>query len=125
MAQSLIYVSVHIGLLDMMFDFRPYDSHHEVHRRYFLSSSGEVYISNPHAVMSVDPQSNVIDVLIGTVETVPFRKCHQNRGKQLKPRVIATLKGPWTQGTIGKLKYLGYGIHGGICFYFDNCFRCT
>ena len=81
---KLIYVSVHIGLLDMIFDFRPYDSHHEVHCRYFLSSFGEEYISNPHAVMSVD-QSNAIDVLIGTVETVPFRKCHQNHGKQLKP----------------------------------------
>jgi len=36
--------------------------------------------------------------------------------------VIATLQGPWTQGTIGKLKYLSYGIHGSICLYFDNCF---
>ena len=71
--------------------------------------------------MSVDPQLNVIDALIGTVQTVPFRKCHQNCGKQLKPQVIATLQGPWTRGTIGKFKYLRYA-HGSICLYFDNCF---
>ena len=82
---KVIYVSVYMGFLDMMFDFRPFDSLHEVHRRYFLSLSGEEYVSNPHTVMSVDPQSNVVDVMLGAVETAPFRKCHQNRGKQLKP----------------------------------------
>jgi len=56
------------------------------------------------------------------METVPFRKCHQNCGKQLKPRVIDTPQGPWTQGTTDKLKYLGFGIHGSACLYFDNCF---
>ena len=69
----------------MTFNFRSYDSHHEVHQRYFLSLSGEEYVSNPHTVMSVDPQSNVVDVILGAVETAPFRKCHQNHGKQLKP----------------------------------------
>jgi len=59
-----------VGFLDMMFGFRPYNSHHKVHRRYFLTLSGKENISNPHAVMSVDPQSNVIDVLLLTVETV-------------------------------------------------------
>ena len=119
---KVIYVSVYMGLLDMMFDFRPYDNHHEVHRRYFLSLSGEEYVSNPYTVMSVDPQSNVVDVMLGAVETAPFRKCHQNHGKQLKPRVIDVLESPWTQGTIDKLKYIGFGNHSDTCMYFENCF---
>ena len=32
-----------------------YDSHHKVHHRYFLSLSGKKYVTNPYAVMSVDP----------------------------------------------------------------------
>ena len=105
MAQFEALNDIFVGFLDMMFDFQPYESYHKVHRRHFLSLSGKEYVSNLHAVMSVDPQSNVIDVLLGTVETVTFRKCHQNRGKQLKPRVIDILESPWTQGTIEKLKY--------------------
>ena len=119
---QVIYISVHIGLQNKMFDFRPYDSHHDVHCRYFLSLSGKEYVSKPYPVMFIDLQSNVIDILLGAMETVPFRKCHQNRGKQLKPLVIDTLQGLWIQGTIDKLKYLGIGIHGSICLYFDNCF---
>ena len=66
-------------------------------------------MSNPHAVMSVDPQSNVVDVILGIVQTSTFKRCHQNRGKQLKPRVIAALEGPWTEGSIDKIKFLGFG----------------
>ena len=53
---KVIYVSVHMGFLDMTFDFRSYDSHHEVHWRYFLfflSLSGEEYVSNPVCGSSV------------------------------------------------------------------------
>jgi len=66
---KIIYVSVHIGLLNMTFDFQPYDSHH----RYFLSLSGKECVNSPYPVMSIDPQSNVIDTLLGAMETVRFR----------------------------------------------------
>ena len=114
-----------IGFLNVTFDFRPYENHYEVHRKYYLSSSGEEYVNNPHAVMSVDPQSNVVDVILGIVETSTFKRCHQNRGKQLKPRVIAALDGPWTEGSIDKIKFLGFGTEAQdyICLYFDNCFN--
>ena len=58
-----------MGSLAMTFDFWPYDSHHEVHQRYFLALSSEEYVTNPHTVMSVDPQSNVVDVILGAVLT--------------------------------------------------------
>ena len=75
---KVIYVAVHVGFLDMTFDFRPYDSYSVVHQKYFLSAAGESFLQNPCAVMSVDPQSNVINVMLGVVESKSYSKCHQN-----------------------------------------------
>ena len=120
---KVIYVAVHLGLLDMTFDFRPYECHYEVHRKYFLSAAGENFLQNPYAIMSVDPQSNVVDVMLGVVERKLYSKCHQNRGKQLKPRLIAALEGQLIEGSIERLKFLGLGEENDdICLYFHDCF---
>jgi len=121
---KVIYVAVHLGLLDMTFDFRPYENHYEVHRKYFLSPKGENFLQNPFAIMSLDPQSNVVDVMLHVVERKPFSRCHQNRGKQLKPRLIAALEGCLMEGTIDRLKFLGLGEGelDDMCLYFHDCF---
>ena len=75
---KVIYVAVHLGYLDVSFDFRPYESHFEVHRKYLLSASGEDFLCSPFTVMSVDPQSNVVDIILGVSQNAPFRKSHQN-----------------------------------------------
>ena len=42
-----------------------------------LNSAGEAFLQDPTAVMSVDPQSNVADVMLGVVESKKYsRKCH-------------------------------------------------
>ena len=109
---KVIYVAVHLGYLDVTFDFRPYESHFEVHRKYLLSASGEDFLRSPFTVMSVDPQSNVVDIILGVLQNAPFRKSYQNRGNQLliKPRVMAALENTWIEGSIEKLKFLGLGL---------------
>ena len=59
MWHKILYVAVHLELLDLSFTFRPFDSHYEVHRRYVLSKSGESFISTPHSVVSVSPYSYI------------------------------------------------------------------
>lgn len=63
----------------MAFDFRPFDSHFEVHHEYLLSSSGENFLLAPCSVMSIDPQSNLVDVMLGVVQKASFGKIYQNR----------------------------------------------
>jgi len=121
---KVIYVAVHLGLLDMTFDFRPYENHYEVHRKYLLTAAGEKFLQNPFAIMSVDPQSNVVDVMLQVVERKSYAKCHQNRGKQLKPRLIAALEGCWIEGSLERLKFIGLGGEelDDMCLYFRDCF---
>ena len=51
---NVLYAAVHIGFVDLQFHFRPFDRHFEVHRRYCISSLGSHYLSDPHALMSLD-----------------------------------------------------------------------
>ena len=99
----------------MTFDFRPFESHFEVHRKYLLSSSGKNFLLAPCTVMFIDPQSNVVDVMLGVVQKATYRKTYQNRGKQLKPWLTAALENSWTEGCIDKLKFLG--LHSEVCDY--------
>ena len=119
---KVIYVAVYLGCLDIIFDFRPYENHHEVHRKYFLAAAGEAFLQDPIAIMSLDPLSNVVDIMLGVVEK-KYSKCHQNRGKQLKPRLIAALEGCLIEGNVEKIKFLGLGTeaHDDMCFYFHDC----
>ena len=121
---KVIYVAVHLGYVNVTFDFCPYENRHEVHRKYSLALTGEVFLNNPTSVMSVDPQSNIVDVMLGVVESKKYSKCHQNRGKQLKPRLIAALEGSSIEGTIDKIKFLELGpeVNDDMCFFFHDCF---
>ena len=121
---KVIYVAVYLGYINVTFDFRPYENHHEVHRKYLLATAGEAFLDNPTSVMSVDPQSNVVDILLGEVQGKKYSKCHQNRGKQLKPRLIAALEGCAIEGTVDAIKFLGLGpeVNSDTCFYFHDCF---
>lgn len=82
-------------------------------------------MSSPHTVMSVDPQSNIVDVILGIVKTATFKRCNQNWGKQLKPCVTDALEGPWSEESIEKIKFFGFDTEAqdSICLYFDNCFK--
>ena len=77
MAYKVMYIAVHLGYLGVSFEFRPFESHFEVHHKYLLSASGEDFLQNPFTVMSVDPQSNVVDIILGlhvtecTIQEVP------------------------------------------------------
>ena len=37
---KILYVAVHLSLIDLDFNFRPFESHYEVYTRYMLSSLG-------------------------------------------------------------------------------------
>ena len=100
MAQSIIYVSLHIDYVDMYFDFRPFDSHYEVHHKYFITSDGKEFISNPCALVSPDPHSSLADVSLGSVMQYTSERINQKRGTHLKPRIIDLLQKPAVSGTI-------------------------
>ena len=42
---KIIYVAVHLGFPDLLFNFRPFDS--QVHHRYVVSSLGNEFYSSP------------------------------------------------------------------------------
>ena len=75
---KIIYVAVHLGYLDLLFNFRPFDSHYEVHRRYIVSSLGNEFYSSPKAIMSPDPRSTIVDVALGLVQKSHYIKSTQN-----------------------------------------------
>jgi len=54
-----LYVAVHLSLIDLDFNFRPFKSHYEVHRSNVLSSS---------TVISLGPHSSVVDKLLGVTQ---------------------------------------------------------
>ena len=63
-----MYVTVHLGYLDVSFEFRPFESHFEIHSmQYLLSASGEGFLQNPSIVMSVDPQCDIFDIILGVI----------------------------------------------------------
>ena len=61
---KVLYGAVHLCFLDLLFIFRPFDSHYEVHWRYVIATLGENFLTNPYTVMSVDPHSSVTDALL-------------------------------------------------------------
>ena len=117
-----MYVAVHIGFLDPRFHFRPFDSHYEVHHRYCIASEGSSFLSNQHTVMSVDPQSSVTDLLLGSVFRPPSKRINQKRGTHLKPRIIDALQKSYVNGSIEQIKYIGFGEEDSedICLYFED-----
>ena len=105
---KVLYVAVHIGFLDLRFYFRPFDSHYEVHRRYCIAPEKSSFLSNQRSVMSVDPQSNVTDLLLGSVLRPASKRTNQKRGTLLKPRIIDALQKPYVNGSIEQIKYIGF-----------------
>ena len=118
---KILYVAVHLSLVDLDFTFRPFENRYEVHRKYLLSSSGIAFLQDPQAVMSVDPHAYVIEKLLGVTHR-NSKRCDQSRGKQFKPRIIDTIQGCHMEGSIDALKYIGFGCETDTCIYFDNCF---
>jgi len=59
---KILYVAVHLGFVYLSFTVQPIDSHYEVHRKYVLSESGELFISIPHSVTSVSTYSNIAEI---------------------------------------------------------------
>ena len=75
-----------------------------MHRRYVVSSLGNEFYSHPKAIMSPDPHSTIVDVALGLVQKLPYTKSIQNRGVQLKPRIVAVIGNTcnWIDGTCRK-----------------------
>ena len=125
---KIIYVAVHLGYLDLsfIFKFKPFENHYEVHRRYNVTSAGKVFVLKPHSVVSVDPHSSIIDMLLGAVSKIAQPSTHK-RGTQLKPHLISAMEGPWTVGNIENLKFLGSSTDSEHDLFikpihFDDCF---
>ena len=109
---KLIYVGVHLGLLDLSFIFCPFENQYEVHHRYSISSAGEEFLLNPTLVMSLDPCSTAIDIILINSKDValPSKKSIQNRRSQIKPRFVKIIETKmWQEGENQLLKYLGFG----------------
>ena len=122
---KIIYVAVHLSLLKLSFVFRPFDSHFEVHRRYCISDEGKEYLSTSTTVMSIDPLCCDSDSLLKDCKDVlPVKRNVQNRGVQIKLRIIKLLEERvWEEGDPNRLKYLGHGSNdcNEVCMYFSNC----
>jgi len=122
---KILYVAVHLGYLDISFRFRLFDNHIEVHRRYHITSTGQTFIIDPSTVISVDPHSRVIDMLLGVVSSHEHASTHK-RGTQLKLHVISAMEAPWTAGDIKRLAFLGSSTDSDDFFikpmYFNDCF---
>ena len=76
--------------------------------------------------MSPDPCSTIADEAQGLLQKSPYIKSTQNRGVQLKPRIVAAIGNTcnWIDGTVEQLEYLGSGDNDGtdVCMRFSNCF---
>ena len=79
---KIVYVGVHLSLLNLCFVFHPFDNHYEVHRRYSLSEEGKKFLSAPTTVMSINPHSYIIDRVLDDNREFTERRCIQNRGIQ-------------------------------------------
>lgn len=71
---KLIYVGVHLGLLNLSFMFRPFENHYKVHRRYLIAPPGEEFVINPTVVMSMDPCSTTVDAVLVQSEDVSLQR---------------------------------------------------
>ena len=118
---KVLYVAVHLDLIDLNFIFKPFESHYKVYKRYMLSSLDLGFLHAPYAVISVDPLCCVVDKLLG-VKQISSKRCNQNRGKQTKPRIVGALEGCSVEGNIEALKFIGFGCKSDTCIYFENCF---
>ena len=118
---KILYVGVHRILIDLNFAFRPFENHYKVHRRYVLSSVGEEFLQAPFTVMLVDPHNCIIDRILGVTQRAS-KRCNQNRGKQLKPRIVALLEECHVEGTIEDIKFIGFGCENDACIFFKDCF---
>ena len=118
---KVLYVAVHLGLIDLNFTFRPFENHYEVHRKYILSSAGNEFLQAPVAIMSLDPHACFVDRILGVTQRVS-KRCNQNRGKQLKPRIVAALEECQEEGTVDDLKLIGFERENDTCIFFKGCF---
>ena len=72
--------------------------------------------------MSPNPLTTIIDRLLDASKDAVINNKVQNRGIQLKPRIIRLLEErQWKEGSIDELKYIGYGDEGDTCLYFSDC----
>ena len=73
--------------------------------------------------MSMDPQSTLTDLLLGSVFRPPSKRINQKRGTQLKPRIIDVLQKPHVNASIEHIKYIGFSEdHEDMCLYFEDAF---
>ena len=121
---KVLYVAVHLCLLNLSFTFRAFENHYEVHRRYVLSPKGEEFIVKPISVMSLNPSSTTIDRILASTQdiTTQTKKSTQARGTQVKPRLTTIFENEmWQQGDTDMLKFLGFGTtNSEICLYFPH-----
>jgi len=88
-----------------------------------LSTAGTEFLQAPVAVMSLDPHACVVDRILGVTSTQSISKrCNQNRGKQLKPRIVAALEECKGEGTLDDLKLIGFDCENDTCIFFRDCF---
>jgi len=105
---KLIYVGVHLGLLNLSFIFCPFENHYEVHHRYSISPAGEEFLLNPTSLISLDPcSSTIVTVLINSNDVIlPSKRYTQSRRSQIKPRLVKLIKNKmWKESEIELLKY--------------------
>lgn len=81
---KIICVAIHLSLLDLTFVLRPFDNHIEVHRRLYLSTHGEIFLTAPQTVMSPNPLSTIIDRFLDASKDAIIHNKVQNREIQLK-----------------------------------------
>ena len=89
---KVVYIAVHLSLLNLSFVFCPFDNHYEVHQRYSFSEGGKEFLSAPRAVISVNPHSYIIDRILDDTREFTERRSIQNQGVQIKPRIIKILE---------------------------------
>ena len=72
--------------------------------------------------MSVDPQSTLTDLLLGSVFRPPSKRINQKRGMHLKPRIIDALQKSYVNASIEQVKYIRFGEEGheDVCLYFED-----
>ena len=92
-----------------------------MHRKYILFSAGNEFLQAPVAIMSLDPHACFVDRILGVTQRI-FKRCNQNRGKQLKPCTVAALEECQEEGTVDDLKLLGFEHENDTCIFFKDCF---
>ena len=87
---KVLYVAVHLCLLDLSFTFRPFENHYEVHSRYMVFPKGEDHLERPTQVMSLNPSCTVIEKILASSQdiTISPTKSSQARRMQVKPRLM-------------------------------------